>query len=154
MCDDIVTGQDEENVNSDKEPEAGENLILRIQTVIKEAKFVGVVIEKCEVPSALLISRDIVANLKDSLLNHPDKTQCVIGVIKIVDENNSMNGKHQVWVNAELFVAIQELSFEGIDFYGGDRIPTVVHTLTENEALNAETLGIFLNKNSKEFSEQ
>ena len=101
MCDDIVTGQDEENVNSDKEPEAGENLILRIQTVIKEAKFVGVVIEKCEVPSALLISRDIVANLKDSLLNHPDKTQCVIGVIKIVDENNSMNGKHQVWVNAD-----------------------------------------------------
>ena len=141
---------DESDVTANKE-----DILIRIGQVISDAKYSGVKSDKCEVPSSLLIDRDIVANLKESLLKHPDKTQCIIGVVRVLDEEkDKVVGKMQVFVNPELFVAIQELGFEGINFYGEDQIPAVVHTLKRGEEVSAETLGIFLHKNAKEFSDQ
>ena len=51
-----------------------------------------------------------------------------------------------------MFIAIQELSFEGIDFFGNACILAVVHSVASDDSLSAETLGVFLHKNSKEFS--
>ena len=140
----------------DRDPVAEEDFTGRISDVVAEARFMPICIEDCEVSNALLINRDIVAKLKDALMQHPDKCQCIIGVIRVVDNMVDKNkvGKFHVFVNSELFIAIQELSFEGADFYGKNKVPAVVHTILEGEVLTCETLGIFLQKNSKTFSEQ
>ena len=136
--------------------EREEDFTKRISDVISEARFVGIRSERCEIPSAISVNRDTVARLKESLIRHPDKTQCIVGVVRIADNDDESKtvGKFKVYVNAELFLAVQELSFEGVDFFGRDKVAAVVHTLLEGEALSAETLGVYLNKNSKEFSSQ
>ena len=143
-----------DEMNNVEPDDDDEDLMLRISQIISEACFVGVTADMCEIPSTLLVNRDLVAGLKESLMTYPDKCQCLVGVVAILDNkvDKKRVGQYQVYVNPELFVALQELSFEGIDFYGDDRIPAVVHSVTEDEALGADTLGIFLNKNSKEFS--
>ena len=160
-CNKLEIGAESEGEGGDDkgEEEAGteeEDFMVRINEVVSQAIFMGILLEDCEVSSALMINRDIVARVKNSLQNHPDKTQCVIGVVRVVEnmEDKKRVAKFQVFVNCEVFVAIQELSFEGIDFYGKDKVPAVVHTIEAREALECETLGIFLQKNSKHFSEQ
>ena len=128
---------DDENMDevNDVEPKDDEDLMLRINQIISDARFVGVTADMCEIPSTLLVNRDIVAGLKDSLMAHPDKCQCLVGVVEILDNKVDQKriGRYQVFVNPELFVALQELSFEGIDFYGEDRLPAVVHSVTEDD---------------------
>lgn len=150
-------GDDEQDLKSEVDGDYDDNDLTmnRINEVITEAHFMGIKTDKCEIPNSLLINKDIVARLKESLMKHPDKSQCVIGVVRVMDENeenSKMLGKFQVFVNPELFLAVQELSFEGFDLFGKDKIAAVVHTVIDSEALSPETLGIFLNKNSKEFS--
>ena len=100
-----------------------EDLMKRIGAVISEARFMGIKCDRCEIPTALLIDRDTVARLKESLVKHPDKTQCIVGVVGLADSDDVAKpiGNYQVFVNAELFLAVQELSFEGFDFYGKDK---------------------------------
>ena len=93
--------------------------MIRNLQVISETLLTGVKSDNCEVSSVLLINRESVAKLKENLLNHPYETQCLKGVVKVVDEEEKA-------VNPELFIAIQELSFDGIDLDRKDQIPTVV----------------------------
>ena len=149
-------GDDSAEADEDVEDSAEkEDLMEVINKVIEEARFVGIHSENCEVPSALLVNRESVATLRDSLVKHPDKCQCLIGVVRVIKEDTEdIVGKFQVYVNPELFIAVQELSFEGIKVYKTSRIPAVVHTVTQNGPLDQETLGIFLHKNAKEFGNQ
>ena len=160
-CKKLESGEESERggdreCEEEKGPQEVEDFMVRINEVVSQAVFMGILFEDCEVSNALMINREIVAKIKNSLQNHPDKCQCVIGVVRVVEtlEKKKMVAKFQVFVNCEVFVAIQELSFEGIDFYGKDKVPAVVHTIEAGESLECETLGIFLQKNSKHFSEQ
>ena len=126
--------------------------LSRIELVIEESKYQSISPDICEVPPSVIVNRDLVNELKDSLKSHPDKTQCFLGVVCVIDEEGNQSKKFQVYVNPELFLAIIELQHDGFCFYNENLIPAILHIISEKDSLDEVSLGMFLNQNSKEFS--
>ena len=131
-----------------------EESLDKIENIISKAKFKSVDPAWCEVPSQLNIDRNHVNNIKEALINHPDKTQCLIGIVALHDEDLNLKGSLKVYVNPELFMAMRELKFEGCSVFKGNFFPAVIHELSEEDTLDEATLGMFLNNNSKDFSDK
>ena len=130
------------------------SIMERINEVIDKARYKSVNSDWCEVPAGVKVNRDLVNQLKVSLRNHPDRTQCFLGVVCVGDKDDNMIGPFHVYVNPELFLALRELRFEGFSLGKGDYFPAIVHEIDEKDDIDHITLGMFLNKNSKEFSDK
>ena len=98
------------------------------------------------------IDRVKVNNLKELLQHTPDKTQCFIGVIRVVGEDGRRIGMNQVWVNAELYVAKFELESDKDAEEASDSLFAAVHEIHDVHNIDPNIVGSFLNRNSMEFS--
>ena len=125
-----------------------------VNEVIKNARYKSINPDWCEIPAGISVNKDLVSQLKDALVTHPDKTQVFLGVVCVTDDEDNMIGGFQVYVNPELFLALRELSLEGFSIQKNTFLPAIVHELGEHDSLDAVTLGMFLNKNSKDFSQK
>ena len=125
------------------------DIISYAESIIENVKYKGVQSDLIQIPACLKIDHEKVAELKNLMLSTPDKTQTWCGCVIVVNEDNDPVGPYWVYVNPELFVALKELACEG---RGGDRIPVAIHTVGEDDLVDQETFGFFLNTNSKDFS--
>ena len=130
---------------------------LRISDVIEKAKFGGVHITDLSVPASVRIDRERVESIKSSL-SLPDKTQMWLGVIQKVDNEGNTQHPLDVYVNAELFLALQETSEseveEGLLSSLEDvKIAAVIHTIQTDDE-DKEMIGQFLHQNSLSFGEK
>ena len=143
----------QENVagTNDKEEDS---IMSRIEEVIEKSRYKSINPDWCAVPDGIIVDRESVSRLKEALLSHPDKTQCLLGVVCVGDGEGNIQGGFKVYVNPELFLALRELKFEGTSFFKGNFFPAIVHELDYDDIVDEVTLGMFLNKNSKEFSEK
>ena len=127
---------------------------LRIEEIIEKAKFRSVDPDQCEVPDTVTINRNQVDTLKDALRIRPDKTQCVLGVVTVNNDEGAVVGKYKVYVNPDLFEALRELRVEGITLFSNKMFPAIVHEVSEKDILDELTLGSYLSINSKDFSDR
>ena len=121
-------------------------ILSSIEDIIKEVEYKCVDPELLNIPKQIKPSRSQIDSLKELYVRTPDKTQCFLGVVVRVNDEDEWLGKGGVWVNAELFIAMKELGFVG------DGIICVIHKLSENSDVEPSTIGLFLNRNSTEFS--
>ena len=121
----------------------------KIKDIIKDVSFKFVPLEDIEVPAKLTINKQLVNELKVSLETFPDRTQVFLGLVGKV-RDDKLEGKFEVWVNPELYVAITQICMVN----GDDplaRIVSVIHYV-DVATTDADTVGSFLNANSKCFS--
>ena len=119
----------------------------RIKMIIDHAEIMAIPFEQIAVPEGVLVNNGKVSQLQQHLFKTPDKTKSsLIGLIRVVDENEHTIGKFQCWVNCELFVAWFRLKKEGKT--NNDRILSVVHSVLDGDS---NMLGNFLLANSKDF---
>ena len=128
------------------------SIIASIEEIVRKAKYCSIKFDSIEVPKQIQINRDLVNTLKGLLQHTPDKTQCFVGVVKVVDDDGEQVGDYKIWVNVELFLAKLELEIEGCDENVTKQIFAVVHKVLVNSDVDPDVVGIFLNKNSIEFS--
>ena len=146
----IVDGEDDiDNREGDQI-----DIMDSVNEVIKNARYKSINPDWCEIPAGISVNKDLVSQLKDALVTHPDKTQVFLGVVCVTDDEDNMIGGFHVYVNPELFLALRELSLEGFSIQKNNFLPAIVHELGEHDSLDAVTLGMFLNKNSKDFSQK
>ena len=140
---------DEESVIGTEDPG---DILKVIEGIIRNAHYQPINYDSIQVPKQIRIDRDLVNKLKELLQHHPDKTQCFIGVTRVVDDSGRRIGNNQVWVNAELYVAKFELEVENAPEDVSKDIFAVVHTINQVDEIKTEIIGSFLHKNSMEFS--
>ena len=123
------------------------------ENIISGVKYKGINSDMLQVPACLKVDHDKVENLKSLLVSTPDKTMTWCGAVVVLDkERQKQITPFLVYVNPEIFVALKQLASEGrIDT---DIIPVAVHVVNYNDPIDHETLGLFLNNNAKNFSEQ
>jgi hypothetical protein len=131
--------------------EGDENMLREIALIIKDAEFLGVKFQNIEIPKMVKIDPVRVTKLKESIRRAPDKTQCFVGLVKVVNAEGDQVGRHQCWVNGELYVAMMELGMESDDEDQG-RVLSVIHTVVEGDGIDSSVIGSFLLNNSKEFA--
>ena len=146
--DDRDDGDDEEE---DVDPGKGENVDIHAyaEKVISDARYKAFNADALQVPPCLKINQEKVADLKKLLMSTPDKTQTWCAGVVVIDENGVRVSPVWVYVNQEIYVAMQELACEGMNT---DRIPVVLHVVREEDPIDAETFGMFLHTNSKDFT--
>ena len=127
---------------------------LRIEEIIEKAKFRSVDPDQCEVPDTVTINRNQVDTLKDALRIRPDKTQCVLGVVTVNNDDGAVVGIYKVYVNPDLFEALRELRVEGITLFSNKMFPAIEHEVSQKDILDELTLGSYLSINSKDFSDR
>ena len=127
------------------------DIMGHIQSIIKNAEYVAVKFNNIEIPSLVKIDSLRVGQLKESVKRAPDKTQCIVGLIRTVDENGVQEGRYQCWVNAELYMAMMEIEMESEDHALG-HILAVVHIVTDGGGVESSVVGSFLLNNSEEFA--
>ena len=144
-----------EKVSGDGESEEEEqeniDIMAYAEQVIKAARYRGIDSEKLEVASCLRIDHLKVERLKKLISSTPDKTMTWCGAI-VVLEDGKVVSPYYVYVNPEIFLAMKQLQGEGR--LVTDKVPVAVHYVDKDDAVDQETLGMFLNTNSKNFSEQ
>ena len=122
-----------------------------IENIIENAVYLAVKFTKIEMPKMVKIDPARVSELKESIKRAPDKTQCIVGLIKRVDEEGDQVGSYQCWVNGELYVALMEIEMES-DSEEQGYVLAVIHTVNEKDGIDSAVVGSFLLNNSKEFA--
>ena len=133
---------------------SSKDLSQRISEIIHDAQFVCIDLSLCTIPDSINVDTDVVSKLKEALLNKPDKTQCLVGVVDVIEREDEVvvNNEYLVYVNAEMCVALKQVCLEEPNFCRNGKVAAIVHKIFNDEALSYETLGTFLNKNSKDFT--
>ena len=156
---DVNSLKDRENVVSrekevvdDEEGESEARILDVIEEIIRKATFKSIPFDTIEIPKELPINRELVNKIKDLLQHTPDKTQCFVGVVRLVDENDHQVGDYKIWVNVELYLAKLELEMENTPEENTNEVFAVVHTVFVEDDIKSDVVGVFLNKNSIEFS--
>ena len=142
--------RENEEIDDDEDVEPGSvDIHAYAEKVIADARYKALNGDALQVPACLNINQAKVADLKSLLMSTPDKTQTWCGGVVVVDENDVRVSPIWIYVNHEIYVAMQELACEGRNT---DKIPVVLHVVHEEDPIDVETLGMFLKTNSKEFS--
>ena len=128
------------------------SILDTIEEIVKKARYLPISFDSITIPKQLQINRELVNTLKGLLQHTPDKTQCFVGLVSEVDENGKRVGDYKIWVNVELFLAKLELEIESAPEDVTKQIFAVVHTVTADSDVDPDVVGVFLNKNSIEFS--
>ena len=151
----LVSEYGEEEDKDDEEDEEGEEVVdiqAYAELVIGKAIFRSLDSDMIQVPSCLKIDHNKVEDLKSLMVSTPDKTQTFCGVLAVRNAEMELVAPYWVYVNQELFIALKELASEGrID---SDKVPVIIHPVSEDDPVSTETIGMFLNTNSKSFTER
>lgn len=143
-------------MEEDEKKEADRNdidITAYAETIISGVKYKGINSDMLQVPAGLKVDHEKVENLKSLLVSTPDKTMTWCGAVVVLDkERGKQITPFLVFVNPEIFVALKQLASEGR--IHSDIIPVAVHVVNHDDPVDYETLGLFLNTNSKNFSEQ
>ena len=142
-------GDAEDDEEEDIDTEQESDIHAYAEKVISDARYKAFNADALQVPPCLKINQEKVADLKHLLMSTPDKTQTWCGGVVVVDEEGVRVSPVWVYVNQEIYVAMQELACEGRNT---DRIPVVLHVVHEGDPVDVETLGLFLHTNSKDFT--
>jgi len=128
------------------------DILQYAEKIIGKCKYRALDSSLLQVPSCLKINQVKVEDLKKLLVSTPDKTQTFCGGVVVNDKEDNAIGPVYVYVNQEIFVALKELSCEGR--CDTNKIPVVLHVVYEDDPIDAQTFGMFLNTNSKDFGER
>ena len=128
------------------------DILQYAEKIIAKCKFRAIDSSLLQVPSCLKINQVKVEDLKRLLVSTPDKTQTFVGGVVVHNKEDRAVGPVYVYVNQEIFVALKELSCEGQ--CDTNKIPVVLHIVYEDDPIVAQTFGMFLNVNAKDFGER
>ena len=151
----MENGSDDAGKNETGEDEHGDyepDILAYAEKIIGAARYKAINSDDLQVPACLKINQEKVEDLKQLLTSTPDKTQTWCGGVVVYDNFDKPLGPVWIFVNQEIFVAMKELECEGrVDT---NKVPVVLHIVKEDDAIELETFGLFLNTNSKSFSEK